>query len=208
MRVIAGQYRSRRLLGPPGLDTRPTSDRLRETLFNVLAPRLQGSRFVDLYAGAGGVGIEAISRGAAHVWFAESAPAAVAALRKNLVSLKIGAGYTLEDRSAGRLLAALVKAQRAVDIVFLDPPYESADEYANTLHVLAREHAAILLPGAVVVAEHRKKAPLAERYGSLRRTRELKQGDAALSFFAVEEESPERDLPGQEWTGEDEAEQG
>src|ERR1700724_2493120 len=98
MRVIAGIYRSRPLIAPKGLGTRPTSDRLRETLFNVLAPRIAGSRFVDLYAGTGAVGIEAMSRGAEHVWFAENAELALAALRQNLSALKISRGFTLEDR--------------------------------------------------------------------------------------------------------------
>src|ERR1700748_1435408 len=112
MRVIAGMYRSRPLEAPRGTATRPTSDRLRETLFNVLAPRLEGSRFADLYAGSGAVGIEAISRGAEHVWFAENAPAALAAIRGNLAKLKVGGGYSVEDRSVGHLLRSLAKAER------------------------------------------------------------------------------------------------
>src|SRR5271154_1735951 len=104
MRVIAGTYRSRQLAAPRGLQTRPTSDRLRETLFNILAPRLEGCRFVDLYAGTGAVGIEALSRRAAHVWFAEDAKAALISLRKNLAELKITHGFTLEDRGVGALL--------------------------------------------------------------------------------------------------------
>ena len=104
MRVIAGEYRSRSLQAPKGMTTRPTSDRLRETLFNVLALRVEGSRFVDLYAGSGAVGIEAISRGAEFCWFAENAPAALAAIRTNLSRLKIAGGYALEDRGSRRLL--------------------------------------------------------------------------------------------------------
>jgi 16S rRNA (guanine966-N2)-methyltransferase len=187
MRVIAGTYRSRPLQAPPGLETRPTSDRLRETLFNVLGARIPGSRFVDLYAGSGAVGIEAISRGAEHVWFAENAPQALQAIRKNLSSLKIAGGFAIEDRSATRLLSSLAKAGRAVDVVFFDPPYEAVEEYSNTLHLLAREHEALLRPGAVVVVEHQKKKPLAETYGKLERTRVLTQGDVALSFYAVAE---------------------
>jgi 16S rRNA (guanine(966)-N(2))-methyltransferase RsmD len=165
--------------------TRPTSDRLRETLFNVLAPRIEGARFADLYAGSGAVGIEAISRGAEHVWFAENAPAALGAIRVNLSRLKVGGGYSVEDRSVAQLLRSLAKAGRALDVVFLDPPYDDAAAYAETLGLLAREHEAVLAPGAVVVAEHQKKAPLAERYGALERTRILKQGDVALSFYAI-----------------------
>jgi len=185
MRVIAGTFRSRPLEAPRGMATRPTSDRLRETLFNVLAPRIEGARFADLYAGSGAVGIEAISRGAEHVWFAENAPAALVAIRANLSKLKVGGGYSLENRSVAHLLRSLVKAGRPLDIVFLDPPYDDADAYTETLGLLSREHETLLAPGAVVVVEHQKKAAFAERYGELERTRVLKQGDAVLSFYAV-----------------------
>lgn len=185
--MIAGTYRSRPLEAPRGTATRPTSDRLRETLFNVLAPRIRGARFADLYAGSGAVGIEAISRGAEHVWFAESSASALAAIRGNLAKLKIGGGYSVEDRSVGHLLRSLVKSARALNIVFLDPPYEAAAEYSETLGLLGREHASILAPGAVVVVEHLKKVELAECCGPLERTRILKQGDAVLSFYAVAE---------------------
>lgn len=187
MRVIAGEYRSRLLQAPRGMTTRPTSDRLRETLFNVIGPRVEGSRFVDLYAGSGAVGIEAISRGAEFVWFAESARAAVAAIRANLSALKIAGGFALEDRSVEKLLQSLLAKERAAEIVFLDPPYEDAEAYDETLKFLARHHAAVLADGAVVVAEHARKQPLEARYSVLERTRVLEQGDAALSFYCVGE---------------------
>src|ERR1700727_1275280 len=123
MRVIAGEYRSRMLQAPKGVATRPTSDRLRETLFNILGTQVEGSRFVDLYAGSGAVGIEAISRGAEFCWFAEKAPPAVAAIRANLAALKIAGGYALEDRGVGKLLESLLEKERKADLVFLDPPY-------------------------------------------------------------------------------------
>lgn len=183
--MIAGEYRSRLLEAPRGVTTRPTSDRLRETLFNVLGPIVEGSRFVDLYAGSGAVGIEAISRGADFVWFAESARPAVAAIRSNLSALKIAGGFALEDRSVAKLLQALVEKERAAEVVFLDPPYEEAEEYESTLKFIARNHAAMLADGAVVVAEHAKKKPLEARYSVLERTRVLEQGDASLSFYRV-----------------------
>jgi 16S rRNA (guanine966-N2)-methyltransferase len=183
--VIAGEFRSRLLEAPRGVATRPTSDRLRETLFNVLGPRVEGSRFVDLYAGSGAVGIEAISRGAEFVWFAEKARPAVAAIRANLSQLKIAGGFALEDRGVGKLLQSLLAKERAAEIVFLDPPYEEAEEYEATLKFLARHHAAVLADGAVVVAEHGRKQALEARYSVLERTRELTQGDAALSFYSV-----------------------
>jgi 16S rRNA (guanine966-N2)-methyltransferase len=186
MRVIAGTYRSRQLLAPRGMQTRPTSDRLRETLFNVLAPRLPGCRFVDLYAGTGAVGVEALSRGAAHVWFAENAEPALASLRQNLAALKISRDFTLEDRGTGAMLQRLSKLQHPIDLVYLDPPYEAEDEYSGTLNFFGSVRGrAILAPHALVIAEHGSKAKLAMRYGVLEHTRLLKQGDAALSFFAL-----------------------
>ena len=190
MRVIAGTFRSRLLLSPPGTETRPTSDRLRETLFNILAPRIDGSRFVDLYAGTGAVGIEAISRGAEFVWFAEKAEPAWRTLRKNLAALKIASGYALEDRGTGALLQRLGKLGQPgqlIDIVFLDPPWEAEAEYAATLGFLGSAAGSKLLaPDAIVIAEHatRSKFALADRYGVLARTRLYKQGDASLSFYA------------------------
>lgn len=189
MRVIAGIYRSRQLSAPRGMRTRPTSDRLRETLFNILAPRLDRCRFVDLYAGTGAVGIEAISRGAAHVWFAENAEPALASLRQNLAALKIHRDFTLEDRGVGAMLQRLGKLTEPVDLVFLDPPYEAEDEYSGTLNFFGSVRGrAILAPRVLVVAEHSSKTKLAERYGGLEHTRLVKQGDAALSFFSLVEE--------------------
>ena len=186
MRVIAGTYRSRQLAAPRGMQTRPTSDRLRETLFNILSPRLAGCRFVDLYAGTGAVGIEALSRGASHVWFAEEADAALASLRQNLTALKISRDFTLEDRGVGALLQRLGKLGQPVDLVYLDPPYEAENEYSGTLNFLGSVRGrAVLASDALVVAEHSSKAILPARFGALNQTRLVKQGDAALSFFAV-----------------------
>jgi 16S rRNA (guanine966-N2)-methyltransferase len=196
MRVIAGTYRSRQLSAPRGMQTRPTSDRLRETLFNIISSRLDGCRFVDLYAGTGAVGIEAISRGAAHVWFAENADLALTSLRQNLSELKIKQGFTLEDRGVGAMLQRLSKLPQPVDIVYLDPPYEAEDEYSSTLNFFGSLRGrTILSADALVVAEHSSKAKLAGRYGALENTRLLKQGDAALSFFAfaAAEQSPHPD---------------
>ncbi len=196
MRVIAGTFRSRQLSAPRGMQTRPTSDRLRETLFNILAPRLDGCRFVDLYAGTGAVGIEALSRGAEHVWFAENAAPALASLQQNLAALKISRGFTLEDRGVGAMLQRLGKLPQPVGLVFLDPPYEAEDEYAGTLNFFGSVRGrALLAPHALVIAEHSSKVKLAMRYGALEHTRLLKQGDAALSFFGcpVVEQSPHPD---------------
>lgn len=168
------------------MKTRPTSDRLRETLFNVIASRIDEARFVDLYAGSGAVGIEAISRGAKFVWFAESAAAAVKAMRENLAALKINGGYRIQQGSAAALLEGLLKKNETADLVFLDPPYEAEEEYERTLRFLGNRGAELLDADARVIAEHRNKTELAERYGALKRVRVLKQGDAALTFFAID----------------------
>lgn len=187
MRVIAGEFRSRPLAAPKGRDTRPTSDRLRETLFNVLAPQVAGAVCLDLYAGSGAVGIEALSRGAAEAIFVENAEPALRAIRANLSSLGIRGGYALEARSVAAALKRMAVSGRAVNLVFLDPPYADSAEYDSTLSLLGAECRNLLAPDAVVIAEHLKKLELAERYGVLRRYRVLKQGDSVLSFYAISE---------------------
>jgi 16S rRNA (guanine(966)-N(2))-methyltransferase RsmD len=185
MRIIAGLFRSRSLEAPPGLATRPTSDRLRETLFNILAPRVEGASWLDLYAGSGAIGIEALSRGAAHVTFVERAPSALKVLRGNLARLGVTSGFSISPGSVGAYLKRSQKPARAFDVVFLDPPYDAAEEYAAVLGLLGGAVAGLLAPGALVIAEHRSKESLEEQYGNLARTRLLKQGDAALSFYAA-----------------------
>jgi 16S rRNA (guanine(966)-N(2))-methyltransferase RsmD len=186
MRVIAGTYRSRLLTSPPGTTTRPTSDRLRETLFNILGPRIPGCRFADLYAGTGAVGIEAISRGAAHVFFAENAAPALKSLRANLSVLKIAGGFSVEDRGTTPLLQRLVKQRDPVDIIFLDPPYDDSEAYTQTLGFLGSPaNAQILAINAIVLAEHATKGfQPADRYGQLNLTRTYKQGDTTVSFYS------------------------
>lgn len=188
MRVIAGTYRSRPLSAPRGDLTRPTSDRLRETLFDIIAPRVPGCRFADLYAGSGAIGIEALSRGAAHVSFAEKAAPAVAAIRANLTALKIATGVDIEPRGTASLLERLAKSgpTTALDLVFLDPPWDLDAEYSTTLSFLGSKlGSAILAPDALVIAEHSSRKPLPDRCGVLTQARTRKQGDAALTFYAL-----------------------
>ena len=185
MRIIAGIFRSRVLQAPAGLATRPTSDRLRETLFNVLAPRIAGAAFLDLYAGSGAVGIEALSRGAEQVTFVERAPAALKVLRENLDRLALAVGFRIHPGSVGSFLRKPRSGLAGFDIVFLDPPYDAAEEYAATLGLLGGASAGLLAAGSVVIAEHRRKERLDEQHGGLIRTRLLEQGDAALSFYAA-----------------------
>jgi 16S rRNA (guanine966-N2)-methyltransferase len=189
MRVIAGSLRGRVLAAPAGLETRPTADRLRETLFNVLTQgardRVAGAGFLDLYAGSGAVGIEAASRGAGPVVFVESGVAALAVLRKNLEGLGLkGAGIRVEKRGVGRFLRG---ATGEFGVIFLDPPYELEAEYEGTLGLLGGECAGLVAEGGMVVAEHRRKRSLAEVYGQLRRVQVKEQGDAGLSFYEVAE---------------------
>ncbi|HTJ30816.1 MAG TPA: 16S rRNA (guanine(966)-N(2))-methyltransferase RsmD [Acidobacteriaceae bacterium] len=185
MRVIAGTLRRRTLEAPPGMATRPTSDRLRETLFNALAPRIEGARFLDLYAGSGAVGIEAASRGAERVVVVERAAGALKVLRANLEKLGLGGAVRVEAVSVVAFLKRVrpESAGFAFDIVFMDPPYDVADEYETALGLLGGEASRLLAQDALVIAEHRRKEKLEERYGGLERMRVLEQGDAALSFY-------------------------
>ena len=175
MRVIAGEFRSRRILSLPGLDTRPTPDRLRETLFNILAPMIEDAVFVDAYAGTGSVGIEAISRGARLAIFIEKDRNAVETIKANLAALDI--------KSKGRIIkgaAALHLASIEGDIVFLDPPYPKETEYLSAFDVLAAK------PPALTVVQHSVRYKIRDQYESLVRTRTVRQGDNALSFYKSE----------------------
>lgn len=185
MRVIAGTLRRRTLEAPAGMATRPTSDRLRETLFNVLAPRIEGARFLDLYAGSGAVGIEAASRGAERVVVVERAERALKVLRSNLDHLGLRGSVRVESVSVAAFLKK-VRAESAgfvFDLIFLDPPYDAQDEYALALDLLGGESSHLLAEDALVVVEHRRRDKLEQRYGVLDRTRVLEQGDAGLSFY-------------------------
>jgi 16S rRNA (guanine966-N2)-methyltransferase len=192
MRVIAGTYRSRILKSLKGLALRPTSDRLRETLFNVLGGGIQGSRFLDAFAGTGAVGIEALSRGAAHVSFIENHAPSAALIRKNLAALKVHTGVTVICADAVRALETLEPKLKsrdtAYDYIFIDPPYAATTDYSRVLQKIATS---LLLAGRGIVAvEHRKTFELPESFGTLKRVRLLRQGDAALSFYRREEALP------------------
>jgi 16S rRNA (guanine966-N2)-methyltransferase len=171
MRVIGGEFRSRILKSLHGHDIRPTPDRLRETLFDILAPRIEGTVFADLYAGTGAVGIEALSRGASRAIFVEQSRAAVNIIRENLRSLGIESRAQVRH---GRATAVEIEA----DIVFIDPPYRLEQEYERTLAILGEK------PPPLVIVQHAARFVLADKYGALQRTRLLKQGDNALSFFS------------------------
>lgn len=174
MRVIAGEFRSRKLKSLEGMETRPTPDRLRESLFSILQPRIVGAVFIDAYAGTGAVGIEALSRGAARVLFLERNPAALRVIDDNLYSLGIG--------NRGKVVRGPVSRSMRIHaagagIVFLDPPYECDEEYTETLEWLGKN------PVELVIAQHPSKRKLLEAYGSLFVSRIVSQGDNALTFY-------------------------
>ncbi len=172
MRVIGGEFRSRRLQSMPGMDVRPTPDKIRESLFNILSPEIEGTVFVDAYAGTGAVGIEALSRGARHAIFIEKDRAAVGLIKSNLAAL--GA------ESRARVihgLAALHLGSLTADIVFIDPPYPKDREYHAALEALEAK------PPRLAIVQHATRFALADEYGPLHRTRTVKYGDNTLSFF-------------------------
>jgi 16S rRNA (guanine966-N2)-methyltransferase len=181
MRVIAGKYKSRRLAGPAGEQTRPTSDRLRETLFNVVAPGVPGSVWLDLFAGTGAIGIEAISRGARMAYFVESSRRAARTIRENLATLEIEEGFEVIERDAPVALRMLEAQAVACDFCYLDPPYRRLDDYEQVLGYLSQSR--LLGSESLVIAEHDKHADPGEELGSLRRQRKLRQGDSVLSFY-------------------------
>jgi 16S rRNA (guanine966-N2)-methyltransferase len=183
LRIIAGKYRGRRLKSPPSLETRPTSDRLRETLFNVLAPRIKGARFLDLCAGSGAVGIEALSRGAAHATFVDQSRRMCALIEANFEALGVDEGEV--DVVSAEMLEFLrrraKKEGRPFDVVFFDPPY--ATDYGVVLIYVGKHVERLLAKGGVVIVEHYHKNTLKEESGALKCYRVLKQGDSRLSFY-------------------------
>ena len=183
MRVIAGKYRRRQLRSLRGMGVRPTTDRLRETLFDVLAPEVEDSVWLDLYAGTGAVGIEALSRGARTVYFIEASHKAAAVIRQNLRSLAIEEGCVVLEREAGPALHLLDSRAVSCDVCFLDPPYRMEHAYAEVLGLLGTSR--VLKSSSIVVAEHDKHFDPGGKFGALERYRELRQGDAVLSFYKL-----------------------
>jgi 16S rRNA (guanine966-N2)-methyltransferase len=187
MRVIAGKYRSRPLRAPRGVDVRPTSDKLRETLFNALTASrpeaLNDTVWIDAFAGSGAVGIEALSRGAANVFFIELSRVAAAAIRENLGSLAIDEGFEIHEREALTSLRQIESAAVTCDFCFLDPPYADAEAYEQVLDLLGQSQ--LLKPASIVIAEHDKRSDPGEKFGALVRYRRLDQGDASLSFYRL-----------------------
>ena len=173
MRVIAGAFKGRNLKSPPSMQVRPTSDRLRETLFNVIAPRIEDTRFLDLCAGSGAVGIEALSRGASYVTFIDRSRRSCQLIESNVALCRI----TEEQHEIYCMPADDFLRQSKTfpwDIIFFDPPYK--EDYLRTLNLLGSFR-------GLLIVEHHHKNSLPETIGNLRRIRVLKQGDSSLSFY-------------------------
>jgi 16S rRNA (guanine966-N2)-methyltransferase len=182
IRVIAGSLKGRRLGTPTWDGLRPTSDRLRETIFNILAPRLAGARVLDGYAGTGALGIEALSRGAAHVTFVESDPRAHRLITANLTKCGLAEGYAIIRATAPRAFTTLSSAPTFVpfDIILLDPPYDTpADAALAGIEPL-------LADDGLVMLEHARQTPAPANAGRLVRTRELAAGASALAFYTCQ----------------------
>lgn len=184
MRIIAGLYRGRKLKTLRGMELRPTPDRLRETLFDVIGDSIQGSVFIDAYAGTGAVGMEALSRGARQVYLIEENSAAIRVIEANLASLGvagIGEAAKVIHTPALRGLRALETRGVQARFCFLDPPYEAHGEYARSLRLLGASR--LIESGGWIVAQHSKREELDESAGGLTRFRLLVQGSNALSFY-------------------------
>jgi len=191
MRVIAGSFRGRKLKSPASFETRPTSDRLRETLFNVIAPHIEGARFLDLCAGAGAVGIEAISRGAAYVTFVDRSRQMGRLIKANLDLCRVGVDeFELVIMEAGDFLRRRLKRKgEPWTVVFFDPPY--AEDYLRVLKLFGKDANELMNEDGLLVVEHHHKNDLPEAVGGLRRCRVLKQGESALSFYERAEDGAE-----------------
>ena len=181
MRIIGGSGKGRRLKSPPGDATRPTGARVRQTLFDILSAAIPDGRFLDAFAGGGGVGLEALSRGARRVVFVDQSRAAVDAVRANLERMALPGGEVLRQ-DARAAMAALRDRGERFDVVYLDPPYDS-DLYEPLLPLAE----AVLADGGVIVAEHFHKRALPETMGRLVSARSVRVGDHRLTFYRREE---------------------
>jgi 16S rRNA (guanine966-N2)-methyltransferase len=183
VRIIAGTHRGLLLKTLKGDHLRPTSDQLRKTLFDILGASVEGSRFLDAYAGSGAVGMEAISRGAKWVAFMEHHRPAVELIRRNLESLNIEGGFEILPMAASTAIERLAKEDPPFDFVFLDPPYAGINEYHHFLRTLGRSP--LLHANSQVIAEHSRHCFLEPRYGALSQTRLLRHGDSQLAFYRL-----------------------
>ena len=188
MRIISGQNRGQRIQTLKGTQLRPTSDQMRETLFDVLGPTVRGSAFLDAYAGTGAVGLEALSRGAKEVVFVEYHRAASDLIRRNLATLKMEDGFYLMNTKVLTAIERLDEEGSRFDFVFLDPPYSETREYHQVLRQMGRSR--LLTSTSLVIAEHSRHFFLEDHYNRLVRTRTIRHGDAQLTFYRLSQAEP------------------
>ena len=182
MRVISGKYRGRRLKGPEGMELRPTGDRLKETLFNIIGPKISNTVFLDVFGGTGGIGIEALSRGAREVVFIESSEPGRRLIAHNLKLCRIESGYRIVKEDVFTALRFLARQGVRADIAFFDPPYDWMP-YRDLLEIIF--HRELLSQTGIAVIEHHRKASLPEAEEWYGRSRVVRQGDHCLSFYAA-----------------------
>ena len=179
--MIAGEFKGRRLVTPRGHRTRPTADQVRTAVLDARTPWLAAAHVLDLFAGAGGIGLEALSRGAAHAAFVERDPQAIRALETNIETLRVGARTRVLRTSVSRGLGILAADGAHHAVVFLDPPYEEAGAVVSTLEALGA--GTLVEPDGIVVAQHLTKQPPPDAAGVLRATRTRRFGETTLTFF-------------------------
>ncbi len=189
MRVVAGVYGGRPLSAPKGNHARPTSDRVKESLFAILRDDVLDAAVLDMYAGSGALGIEALSRGARRVTFVDQHPRSIAAIRANLRALGTPEGSTrVVKATATAFFGRSSTGDDAYDVVFLDPPYDA--ELTEVFAPLVVRSSG-LLTDATLVLEHASRTSVAEAYGAITRQRAQRYGDTTLSFFRAGADSPQ-----------------
>ncbi|MEI7832110.1 MAG: 16S rRNA (guanine(966)-N(2))-methyltransferase RsmD [bacterium] len=186
MRIGGGEFRGRILHTPSGDATRPTSGMVRETLFNILTPLLPEARILDLYAGSGSVGLEALSRGAAYAVFCENAHSALKCLKQSITELELEDYTETLPIDVNRALEQLSKSGEKFDIIFLDPPFADVEAYNKVLEQVGLT-LSILAAGGLCVAQHYRRVRLPDAYGLLSRTRVRDIGDNVLTFYRLKE---------------------
>lgn len=178
MRIVAGEYRGRRLHTPRGTQIRPTTDRVREAIFSMIAPRVDEARVLDLFAGTGALGLEALSRGAAQAFFVDRSPDAIRLINANIELCKAQHRAKVLQGPAIQVLERLARQEESFNLIFMDPPYGKGHVEETLLHL-----SGVAYVETLVIAEHDVRDILPERQGDWVRTRERRYGDTAISFF-------------------------
>ena len=181
MRVISGELRGRKLEKLEGMDIRPTSDRVKESLFNILGIKIYDCEFLDLFAGTGGIGIEAYSRGASKVVFIDESAKSVQVLRGNLEKLKVLDKVEVYNTDYTSAITKLARDNRKFDFIFIDPPYLKGYAQNSLTHISEQ---LLLKEDGIVIVEHDMEDAMPEAVGSLKLHRQKKYGKTILSFFA------------------------